>query len=40
MLSEMMLAMAWGMMFGMFITLGLVPVIYSYYIQLKKKVRL
>ncbi len=36
MLSEMMLAMAWGLVFGVIITLGLVPIIYSYYIQYRK----
>ena len=33
MLAEMMLAMGWGLTFGMFITLVLVPCIYSFYIQ-------
>ena len=37
MLAEMMLAMGWGLIFGMFITLILVPCIYSYYAQLKFK---
>lgn len=35
MLAEMMLAMAWGLLFGMFITLMLVPCVYSYYAQFK-----
>lgn len=35
MLSEMMLAMGWGLLFGMFITLLLVPCLYSFYAQLK-----
>jgi multidrug efflux pump subunit AcrB len=35
MLSEMMLAMGWGLLVGMFITLILVPCIYSYYAQFK-----
>jgi multidrug efflux pump subunit AcrB len=34
MLSEMMLAMGWGLLIGMFITLILVPCIYSFYAQL------
>lgn len=34
MLSEMMLAMSWGLLFGMFITLFLLPCIYSYYYSL------
>lgn len=35
MLAEMMLAMAWGLLFAMFITLLLVPCLYSYFIQLR-----
>ncbi|MCB9091478.1 MAG: efflux RND transporter permease subunit [Halobacteriovoraceae bacterium] len=35
MLAEMMLAMGWGLLFGMFITLFLVPCLYSVYAQLK-----
>lgn len=35
MLAEMMLAMGWGLLFGMFITLLLVPCLYSIYIQIK-----
>lgn len=35
MLSEMMLAMGWGLLFGMFITLFLVPCLYSFYAQIK-----
>lgn len=35
MLGEMMLAMGWGLLFGMFITLVLVPCLYSYYLQVK-----
>ena len=37
MLAEMMLAMIWGLLFGMFITLTLVPCIYSFYVQFKLK---
>jgi multidrug efflux pump subunit AcrB len=37
MLAEMMLAMCWGLLFGMFITLVLVPCIYSLYAQVKLK---
>lgn len=37
MLAEMMLAMCWGLLFGMFITLILVPCIYSFYAQVKLK---
>ncbi len=37
MLAEMMLAMCWGLLFGMFITLILVPCIYSIYAQIKLK---
>ena len=37
MLAEMMLAMCWGLLFGMFITLVLVPCIYSIYAQFKLK---
>ena len=36
MLAEMMLAMGWGLSFGMFITLVLVPCIFSLYVQLGK----
>lgn len=36
MLSEMMLAMSWGLLFGMFITLYLLPCLYSYYYSLVK----
>ncbi|MCB0422170.1 MAG: efflux RND transporter permease subunit, partial [Bdellovibrionales bacterium] len=35
MLSEMMLAMGWGLLFGMFVTLLLVPCLYSFYAQLR-----
>lgn len=35
MLAEMMLAMGWGLIFGMFITLLLAPCLYSYYYQIK-----
>lgn len=35
MLAEMMLAMAWGLLFAMFITLLLVPCLYSYFVQLR-----
>lgn len=35
MLAEMMLAMGWGLIFGMFITLLLVPCLYSFYAQIK-----
>ena len=34
MLAEMMLAMCWGLLFGMFITIGLVPCLYSFYFQI------
>jgi multidrug efflux pump subunit AcrB len=34
MLSEMMLAMSWGLLFGMFITLFLLPCVYRYYYSL------
>ncbi len=37
MLAEMMLAMCWGLLFGMFITLVFVPCIYSFYAQIKLK---
>ena len=37
MLAEMMLAMCWGLLFGMFITLILVPCIYSFYAGIKLK---
>ncbi len=37
MLSEMMLAMGWGLLIGMFVTLLLVPCIYSFYAQIKLK---
>jgi len=37
MLSEMMLAMGWGLIIGMFITLFLVPCLYSFYAQFKFK---
>lgn len=37
MLAEMMLAMGWGLLFGMFITLYLVPCLYSFYAQAKWK---
>ena len=37
MLAEMMLAMCWGLLFGMFITLLLVPVLYSFYVQLTSR---
>ena len=33
MLAEMMLAMGWGLLFGMFITLLLAPILYSFYWQ-------
>lgn len=39
MLAEMMLAMGWGLLFGMFITLILVPCIYSLYGQLKFSIK-
>ena len=39
MLSEMMLAMAWGLLFGMFVTLVFVPVLYSYYYQARLKLQ-
>lgn len=39
MLAEMMLALGWGLLFGMFITLLLVPCIYSYYLQILLKLR-
>ncbi len=35
MLAEMMLSMCWGLLFGMFITLVLVPCLYSFYFQLR-----
>ncbi len=35
MLAEMMLAMAWGLMFGALITLFLTPVLYTFYLQFK-----
>lgn len=35
MLAEMMLSMAWGLIFGMFITLFLTPCLYSFYMQVK-----
>lgn len=35
MLAEMMLAMAWGLLFAMFITLLLVPCLYSYFVQMR-----
>lgn len=35
MLAEMMLAMAWGLFFGMLITLVLVPVLYSFFFQIR-----
>ena len=35
MLSEMMLAMGWGLLFGMMITLVLVPCLYSFYGQIR-----
>lgn len=38
MLAEMMLAMGWGMVFGMFITLFLVPCLYSYYNDFRSKI--
>lgn len=37
MLSEMMLSMGWGLLFGMFITLVLVPCIYSVYRQVQMR---
>lgn len=39
MLSEMMFAMGWGLLFGMFITLVLVPCIYSFYYDFKRKIK-
>lgn len=39
MLAEMMLAMGWGLVFGMFITLLLAPCLYSYYYDLKSAVK-
>ena len=39
MLSEMMLAMGWGLVFGMFITLILTPILYSYYVSTLKIVK-
>lgn len=39
MLAEMMLAMGWGLLFGMFITLLLIPCLYSYFIGYKLKWR-
>jgi multidrug efflux pump subunit AcrB len=38
MLSEMMLAMGWGLLFGTLITLLLVPCLYSFYIQVSQKI--
>lgn len=35
MLAEMMIVMAWGLLFATFITLLLVPCLYSYHVQLK-----
>lgn len=35
MLAEMMLAMGWGLLFGMFITLVLVPCVFSFYLQFR-----
>ena len=35
MLAEMMLAMGWGLLFGMFITLLLTPCLYSFYVDIK-----
>lgn len=35
MLAEMMLAMGWGLLFGMFITLILVPCLFEFYIKVK-----
>ncbi len=35
MLAEMMLAMGWGLLFGMFITLVLLPCLYSFHLQFK-----
>jgi len=37
MLAEMMLAMGWGLVFGMFITLLLTPCLYSYFYDFKRK---
>lgn len=37
MLAEMMLSMAWGLLFGMLITLLLVPCIYSLYVPIKNR---
>lgn len=37
MLAEMMLAMGWGLLFGMPVTLILVPALYSYYLQVEVK---
>lgn len=37
MLAEMMLAMGWGLLFGMLITLVLIPCLYFYYAELKFK---
>ena len=37
MLAEMMLAMGWGLLLGMFVTLVLVPCLYSYYAYFKFK---
>tara|TARA_B100000749_G_scaffold280455_1_gene276719 strand:+ start:154873 stop:157935 length:3063 start_codon:yes stop_codon:yes gene_type:complete len=36
MLAEMMMAMGWGLLFGMFITLVLVPCLYSLAVQIKR----
>ena len=38
MLAEMMLAMAWGLIFGTFITLGLLPILFSYYAQIRLQI--
>ena len=38
MLAEMMLAMGWGLLFGMFITLLMVPCIYSFYLHIRIKI--
>ena len=39
MLAEMMLAMGWGLVFGMLITLALTPCLYSFYYDFKRKVK-
>ncbi len=39
MLAEMMLAMGWGLIFGMLITLALTPCLYSFYYDFKRKVK-